>query len=80
MTSIGEEGRRPYVRFYGMLKIPVEYARDTLPAKVTDISSPIFASLLGIFAGICQRPLVDESGIVKTQIGTRTASEYGRSA
>jgi hypothetical protein len=56
MTSIGEEGRRPYVRFYGMLKIPAEYARDTLPPKLTDISRPLFASLLGIFLAFARDP------------------------
>jgi hypothetical protein len=65
-----------------MLKVSAEYDRDTSPAKLTDISkkkSPV--SLLSVSAGtsICQRALVDESGMIRTQMGTHNRSEDGRS-
>jgi hypothetical protein len=62
-------------------RILTEYARDTLPGKLTEISyqaSP--SSLLGASAGIFQRPLADESGMIKTQMGTHNRSENGGSA
>jgi hypothetical protein len=37
-------------------------------------------SLLGVSAGICQRDLVDESGMIRTQKGTHNTAENGRSA
>jgi hypothetical protein len=40
----------------------------------------LHASLLGIFAGIFQTALVDESGMIRTQIGTQNRSENGRNA
>jgi hypothetical protein len=48
-------------------------------------SQPFFAkvlpaSLLNVCAGICQRALVDESGMIRTQMGTHNRSESGRSA
>jgi hypothetical protein len=52
-----------------MLKIPVEYDRDTLLAKLTDFFTKILpALLLGGSAGICQRALVDESRMMRTQM------------
>jgi hypothetical protein len=38
------------------------------------------ASLLGISTSIFQRALVDESGIITTQMGTQNKSDNGRSA
>jgi len=64
-----------------MLKIPAEYERDTSPAKLTAFLAKFLpASLLGVSAGICQRALVDESGMIRTQMGTHNRSEIGRSA
>jgi len=64
-----------------MLKNPAEYERDILSAKFTVISRQVSPdSLLGVSAGICQRALVDESGMIRTQMGTHNRSENGRSA
>jgi hypothetical protein len=51
------------VRFYGMLKNPTEYGRDTAAAKLKNISRQLSASLLGVSAGIFQRAPVDKSGM-----------------
>jgi hypothetical protein len=54
-----------------MLKILVEYNRHTSSAKLTYMSCPVLpALLLGVSAGICQRALVDELGMIRTQKGT----------
>jgi hypothetical protein len=58
-----------------MLKIPAEYDTDTSPEKLTEfIVNFLPASLLGVSAGICQRSLVDETGMFKTQMGTHNRS------
>jgi hypothetical protein len=63
--------RSHVIRFYGMLKIPVEYERDTSPTKFTAISRKVsFASLLGVCTGCCQRTLVVESEMITTRMGT----------
>jgi hypothetical protein len=46
--------------------------RDTSKAKFTAISP---ASLLGVFVVYCQRVLVDESEMIRTQMGTHNKSE-----
>jgi hypothetical protein len=51
-----------------MLKIPAEYDRDTSSAKLTDFFAKFLpASLLGAAAaaGVCQRTLVDKSGMIR---------------
>jgi hypothetical protein len=53
------------VRFYGMLKNPAEYERDTSQAKFTDISRQVSASVLGVCRYLPELP-VDESGIIRT--------------
>jgi hypothetical protein len=56
-----------------MLKNSTGMKRDdsTSQAKFMAISLQVFPSLLpDSSAGYCQRPLVDESGMIKTQIGT----------
>jgi hypothetical protein len=64
-----------------MLMFPEEYDKDTSSAKSTDSSRQLFrASLLDISTGICQRALVDESGMIRTQTGTHHRSDNGRSA
>jgi hypothetical protein len=53
-----------------MLKNPAEYEIGTSSAKFTDISHQGFPALLqGGCAGYCQRALVDESGMIRTQMG-----------
>jgi hypothetical protein len=65
-----------------MLKIPAECDRDTSPENLTDIFLQVFfpASLLGVSADICQRALVDKSGIIRTRLGTHNILENGRSS
>jgi hypothetical protein len=49
---------------------PAEYERDISSTKFTAISHQVSLDLLlGVFAGICQRVLVDESGMVRIQMG-----------
>jgi hypothetical protein len=52
------------------VKIPAEYDRSTSSAKFQDISRQPPASLLGVCDGICQTALVDESGKIRTEMGT----------
>jgi len=52
-----------------MLKIPAEYDRYTLSAKFKEISRQLPASLLGVSAGICQRGVMDELIMIRTQMG-----------
>jgi hypothetical protein len=55
-----------------MLKIPVEYDRDTSTAKLTNFFSKFLPALLqGVSAGICHRTLLDESGMIRTQMGAQ---------
>jgi hypothetical protein len=64
-----------------MLKNLVEYYRDISTAKFTVISyqaSP--DSLLAVSSGVFRRALVDESGMIVTQVGTHNRSENDRSA
>jgi hypothetical protein len=64
-----------------MLNIPTEYDSDISSAKLTAISRQVSPhSLLCVSAGIYQRVLVDESGMIITQMGTYNRSENGRSA
>jgi hypothetical protein len=49
-------------------------------AKFTAISREVYPDLLvGVSAGICQRALADESGMIRTQKWTHNRSENGRS-
>jgi hypothetical protein len=80
--SKGKQSLRPHVvRFYGMLKVPAEYDRDTSPAILKNVLLQvyIFGLLLGVSDGICQRALADESGIIRTQMGKYSISENGLS-
>jgi hypothetical protein len=64
-----------------MLKIREEYARDTSQAKLTDFFAKLLtASPLYISVGTCQRALMDESGMIRTQMRTHKRSENDRSA
>jgi hypothetical protein len=49
-----------------MLKITAEYDRDTTAAKFKNISRHLSVSLLRVYCN--QRVLVDESGIIRTQV------------
>jgi hypothetical protein len=51
------------------VKIPAEYDRDTSPAKLAHFFAKFApALLLGVSVGIYQRALVDESGVIRTQM------------
>jgi hypothetical protein len=64
-----------------MLKNPAEYERIASSAKFAVISHQLsLASLPGVSAGHCQRALVDESGMITTQIGNTQYISNGRSA
>jgi hypothetical protein len=49
-----------------MFKNPAEYERDALSAKFMAISRQVYT---GVSAGYCQRVLVDELRMIKTQDG-----------
>jgi hypothetical protein len=52
-----------------------------LPAKFTTISHRVSPDmLLNVSDGICLRALVDESGMIITQVGMHSRSENGCSA
>jgi hypothetical protein len=52
-----------------MLKNPAEYERDTSSAKFTTILVKLLpTSLLGVSAGYYQTALVEESGMIRTQM------------
>jgi hypothetical protein len=58
-----------------MLKNPAEYGRDTTSEQVMTISHQAsLALLLGVSTGVCKRDLVDESGMIRTQIGMHNRS------
>jgi hypothetical protein len=59
-----------------MLKIPTEYERDISLAKFITISRYVSP----VSDGLCQRVLVDELGMNKTQMEKHDRSENGRSA
>jgi hypothetical protein len=64
-----------------MLKKPTSVKRDTLKSKFTAIYCHVSpTSLLGMPAGNCQRALVDESGVIITQMGGTQYIINGRSA
>jgi hypothetical protein len=53
-----------------MLKNPADYEKGTLSEKYTAIFAKFLpASLLGVSGGKCQTDLVDESGMISTQMG-----------
>jgi hypothetical protein len=54
---------------------------DTTYRKIHAISRQEFPALqLGVSAGICQRALLDESGMIRSHMWTHNISENGRSA
>jgi hypothetical protein len=58
-----------------MLKNPAEY-EDTSSAKFTSFSGQVStASLPDASAGYCKRALVDELGMIRTQMGKHNRSE-----
>jgi hypothetical protein len=65
--------------FWGMLKNPAEYERHISSAKITAISSQVSLDLLlSISAGLCQRALLDESRMIRTQMETHNRSDGHR--
>jgi hypothetical protein len=59
-----------------MLKNPTGMKRNTSKAKFMAISHQVSTALLpDVSAGYCQRALVNESGIVRTQMGMHKRSE-----
>jgi hypothetical protein len=70
------------IKFSWHVKKPEKYERDsTLPAKFATISCQVSPDLLlRVSAGTCQKALVDESGIIRTQMGMHNRSENGHSA
>jgi hypothetical protein len=67
--------------FYGTLKNPVKYETYFSSAKFTTICCQVFSEfLLGVYAGIYQRALVDESGMMRTQMEMHNRSENACSA
>jgi hypothetical protein len=81
LPSEGKTSRRPHVvRFYVMSNIPEEYDRDISLTKLTDICLQVLpTSLQGVSTGYCQRALVDESGLIRAQVGMHNRSDCGRS-
>jgi hypothetical protein len=64
-----------------MLKIPTEYDRGTLPAKLTDFFAKfLLLRLLGVSARIFRKAVVDESGMIRTQMETYNRSDNDRSS
>jgi hypothetical protein len=54
-----------------MLKNPAEYERMLRRQNSAAIISQVSPdSILGVSAGICQRALMDESGMIRTQVVT----------
>jgi hypothetical protein len=59
----------------------MEYERDISSTKFIAIFPQVSLHLLlGVFAGICQRALVDEKQMIITQMGMHNRSENGHSA
>jgi hypothetical protein len=55
-----------------------EYDRDTLPSKLMDISHKFLPALiLGMSAGICQRAIMNDSGMIRTWMGMHNRAEIG---
>jgi hypothetical protein len=60
----------PYLKILLRVENPAVNERDTLSANFTAISRKGSAPLLlDVFAGYCQRVMVDESGMIKIQVG-----------
>jgi hypothetical protein len=62
-------------------KNPREYERDISSKKFTAISNQVYPDLLlGVSAFICQRDLVNEPGMIRTEMGTHNKPQNGSSA
>jgi hypothetical protein len=59
-------------RFYSMLKIPAAYETDTSQARLTVISCQVSYASLADYLLVTARDLVDESGMIRTQMGNAT--------
>jgi hypothetical protein len=77
---MGSKAIIPMSQVLWHVKNPEKYERYILSAKFDVLSRQVSPDLLlGVSASICQRALVDESGMIITQIGTYNISENGRS-
>jgi hypothetical protein len=64
-----------------MLKNPAEYAIAISSGKFVAISRQVSPDwLIGVSTGTFQRTMMDESGMLGTQMGTVNRSENGRCA
>jgi hypothetical protein len=64
-----------------MLNIPAEYDTRYFTTKINGQFSPTFSLLHNcVSAGIYQRALAEESGMIRTQMEMHNRSENGRSA
>jgi hypothetical protein len=63
-----------------MLNIPAKYEILGQQNSRTFLAKFLLASLLGVSAGVCQRALMDESGMIRTHMGTHSSSENGRNS
>jgi hypothetical protein len=78
LTSLGGEVKLSVhvVSFYGTLNNPIGMKRDTSYAKFMAISLQVSPALLpDVSANNCRRALVDESGMIRTQMGMHNRSE-----
>jgi hypothetical protein len=59
-----------------MLKNSTSMKRDTSYTKFTAISCQVYpALLLGVSVGNCEKDVVVESGMIRTQVGTHNRSK-----
>jgi hypothetical protein len=81
MTSFGGEVKSlaPCSKILQHVKNPCG-VRDISPAKLRDIYVQVFPCISTRCLLVCHRALVDESGKIRTQIGTHDRSENGRNA
>jgi hypothetical protein len=63
-----------------MLKKPTEYERKSLSVKVTVISRQVSLASLLVSAGYCQRAILDESGMIRNQMGNTAIDQNDRYA
>jgi hypothetical protein len=78
---MGSKAISPMCKISWHVKNPAEYERGISSAKFTTSSSQVFPDLLqGVFADVCQRALVYESRMIRTQMGTHNRSESGHIA
>jgi hypothetical protein len=78
MTSLGGKVKQsvPCCKILQHVKDPYKYGKGYFIGKVHSHFLPRSpTSLLGVSAGNCQTALLDESGMVRTQMGVHNGSE-----